>query len=150
MSTKWLAIQSFQYDRSLIAAINTLSIHLKLEQIGKSNVEKAKEVEEARNTLSFFLEKFESLTSNLERANTNPLTGTNQGLRQLAQKFISAKNNQSEFNSMLSQTTMSQIKVLLRSEVTEDKETLILCLQELRRLIEEHIDLDTEIIFGEV
>lgn len=150
MSTKWLAIQSFQYDRSLIAAINTLSIHLKLELAGISNVEKAKEVNEARNTLSFFLEKFESLTSNLELANTNPLTGTNQGLRQLAQKFVSAKNNPSEFNSMLSQTTMSQIKVLLRSEITEDKEALILYLQGLRRLIEEHIDLDTETIFGEV
>lgn len=150
MSTKWLAIQSFQYDRSLIAAINTLSIHLKLELAGISNVEKAKEVNEARNTLSFFLEKFESLTSNLELANTNPLTGTNQGLRQLAQKFVSAKNNPSEFNSMLSQTTMSQIKVLLRSEITEDKEVLILYLQGLRRLIEEHIDLDTETIFGEV
>lgn len=150
MSTKWLAIQSFQYDRSLIAAINTLSIHLKLEQIGKSNVERAKKADEARNTLSSFLEKLESLTSDLERANTNPLTGTNQGLRQLAKRFISAKNDPSEFNSTLSQTTMSQIKVLLRSEVTEDKEALILCLQGLRRLIEEHIDLDTETFFGEV
>ena len=59
MSTKWLAIQSFQYDRNLIAAINTLSIHLKLELAGISNVEKAKEVYEARNTLSSFLEKIE-------------------------------------------------------------------------------------------
>jgi len=149
MSTKWLAIQSFQYDRSLIAAINTLSIHIKLELAGISDSGKIKLTEEARNTLSSFLDKLEVLIDNLEQANTNPLTGTTQGLRQLAQKFTSAKNNKSEFNSILFQETLSKTRSLLNSELKEDKEALLLCLQELRKLIEEHIYLDTTTILGE-
>lgn len=149
MSTKWLAIQSFQYDRSLIAAINTLSIHIKLELAGISDSGKIKLTEEARNTLSSFLDKLEVLIDNLEQANTSPLTGTTQGLRQLAQKFTSAKNNKSEFNSILFQETLSKTRSLLNSELKEDKEALLLCLQELRKLIEEHIYLDTTTILGE-
>ncbi|WP_036488543.1 hypothetical protein [Myxosarcina sp. GI1] len=166
MSTKWLAIQSFQYDRSLIAAINTLSIQLKLELAGITNLEKARLAEEARTTLYSFLEKLESLIGDSEPVSINPLIGTSHGLRQLAQRFVSAKNARSEFHSVLFQqasrisrgnlgisslqSTLSQTKVLLHSEIAEDKKALISCLQELRRLVEEHINLDTETILGEV
>lgn len=150
MSTKWLAIQSFQYDRSLITAINTLSIQIKLELVGISNPEKIKSTEEARKTLASFLDILEASINNLEQAQTNPLTGTNQRLRQLARNFASAKNNNSEFYSILFRETLSKTKGLLNSELKEDKEALLLCLQELRKLIEEHIYLDTETILGEV
>lgn len=150
MSTKWLAIQNFQYDRSLIAAINTLSIHLKLEQAGITNIEKACLAEEARKTLYSFLEKLESLIGDPEQASISPLIATSQGLRQLAQRFISAKSGRSEFRSVLFQSNLSRTKMLLNSKRDEDKETLILCLQELRRLVEEHINSDTETIIGEV
>lgn len=146
MSTKWLAIQSFQYDRSLIAAINTLSIQIKLELAGISDSKRVKSAEEACSTLYSFLDKLEVLIDNLEQANTNPLTGTTQSLRQLAQKFSSAKNNKTEFHSILFQETVSKTKGLLNSELKADKEALLLCLQELRKLIEEHIYLDTNTI----
>ena len=166
MSTKWLAIQSFQYDRSLITAINTLSIQIKLELAGISGSEKIESgttrmphplhkpdnwsTEKARQTLSSFLDILETLTNNSELAPVSPLTGKNQRLRQLAENFALARNNNSEFDSILFRETLSKTKSLLNSELKEDKEALLLCLQELRKLIEEHIYLDTETILGEV
>ncbi|NJO93342.1 MAG: hypothetical protein HC820_01360 [Hydrococcus sp. RM1_1_31] len=150
MSTQWLAIQSFQYDRDLITAINILSIHIKLELAGKSKAEKIQRVNEARDTLKSFFERLETLIDEREQGDTTPILGTTQRLRQLAKNFVSATNNSGEFHSILFHNNLSQTQALLYSDKKEDKEALILCLEELRRLIEEHVHVDTERIFGEV
>lgn len=149
MSTQWLNIQSFQYDQDLLGAINTLSIHTKLELAGIADSEQTKSAELARHKLTGFLQELEEIVSLAEQGKNTPLLGKTPRLRQLVKSFVSAKENSQQFHSILFKETLSYTQQLLDSNHPEDKQKLIDCLQELRVLIEEHIQTDTEHILGD-
>ena len=44
INSQWRAVQSFQENQNLISAINTLSIYIKLEMAGRSDMNRAKAI----------------------------------------------------------------------------------------------------------
>src|SRR5437016_3574698 len=75
MSMKWLAVRSFQHSQDLLAAINTLSIHLKLEASGDTDSEHTAQANQAREVLGSFLEMLEPVIADAERGETKPVLG---------------------------------------------------------------------------
>jgi hypothetical protein len=149
MSIQWLVVQSFQSSQYLLAAINALSIHLKLEAAGLSDKERSERANQARSTLVSFVETLGPVLDEIEGGESKPVLGVDPRLRQLAKSFLAAKRNQRRFHSALFQNRFSQFKQLLKSEQVEDREPLLESLDELRVLIEEHVHTDTERVLGE-
>jgi hypothetical protein len=149
MSIQWLAVKSFQHSQDLLAAINTLSIHLKLESAGRADSEHAAQAEEAKGVLGSFLKMLEPVIADAERGEAKPVLGADPRLRQLAKSFVSAKRNRHRFHSALFRETFSRVQQLLDSPKKEDREQLLECLGELRVLIEEHVHTDAEQVLGE-
>jgi len=148
MSTEWLSIQSFQYDQDLLTAINTLSIHVKLNLLGETDEKRLEAAQLARQKLDAFFRKLEPIIQEAEQAETEPLLGTDPRLRQFAKGFIAAKRNRQKFRSTLFRDTITRVHQLLYSNEESDQKVLILCLQELRTLLEEHIHTDSVRILG--
>jgi len=67
VSVQWLAVQSFQHNQELLAAINKISIHLRLQLEGNEDSERAGEVNTARELLSSFFRELETLVIVTER-----------------------------------------------------------------------------------
>ncbi len=149
MSTQWLAAQSFQHMQDLLAALNTLSIHLKLGLAGHPDEERREAAQQARDTLAAFLKELETLTQQAEQGDAKPMMGVDLRLRQLAKQFEAAKHDRNRFHSALFLYALPHVQQLLYSDKREDQQALIGCLQELRTLLEEHVEADTACILGE-
>lgn len=143
MSTEWLAIQSFQRSQDLLTAINTLSIHTKLELSGLADEERAEAAAEARKKLASFLEAFDKIVQQAEQADGEELLGIDPRLQQLARSFVTAKRNRSRFQSTLFTQSPSKTVGLLTATDERDQQALVECLTDLRTLVEEHIYTDT-------
>lgn len=146
VSTQWLAAQSFQHMRDLLAALNTLSIHLKLGLAGHPDEERREAAQQARDTLAAFLKELETLTQQAEQGDAKPMMGVDLRLRQLAKQFEAAKRDRNRFHSALFLYALPHVQQLLYSGKREDQQALIGCLQELRTLLEEHVEADTACI----
>lgn len=145
MSSEWLAIQSFQRDQDLLAAINTLSIHTKLKLGGVADEERAKAATEAREELASFLETLARVTDQIERENA--LVGLDPRLRKLARRFVAARRNRRRFHSSLFTESLSDVTSLLTPMNEEEQQALVEILSDLRSLIEEHVYTDANQIF---
>ena len=150
MSIQWLAVQSFQHNQDLLAAINKLSIHLRLQLEGNEDAERAGEANNARELLSSFFGDLETLVKDTERGEEVPVLGANPRLRQLARSFVKAKRNRHRFRSSLFRNGAGRFQQLLRSTTKEDRQALLESLEELRVLVEEHMHVDTERVLGEI
>lgn len=149
MSIQWLAVKSFQHSQDLLAAINTLSIHLKLEGVGNADGAREAQASHAREVLGTFLVMLEPVVVDAERGESKPVLGADPRLRQLAKSFVSAKRNRHRFRSALFGDTFTRVRQLLDSPKKEDRQPLLECLRELRVLIEEHVQTDAERVLGE-
>ena len=89
MSTQWLAIQSFQHSQDLLAAINTLAIHIKSKLAGVLDGEPPEAVENARGIIAAFLNDLKTFVE--EASEAKPVIGADIRLRQLAKSFSAAK-----------------------------------------------------------
>jgi len=150
MSTDWLAIQSFQKSQDLLAAINTLSIHTKLKLSGIADEERAEAAAKAREKLASFLEAFDKIVQQAERANGEALLGIDPRLQQLARSFVTAKRNRNRFLSTLFTQSPFDVLSLLASTDEKDQQALVECLTDLRTLVEEHIYTDTHQILSQI
>jgi hypothetical protein len=150
MSTEWLAVQSFQHSQAVLGAINTLSIHLKLNLAGIPDQERAEEATQARETLTSFLKELETVVDELEREDTRPVVGADPRLRQLGESFIEAKRDGRRFRSALFGENLSDVRQLLQSDQAEDQQRLLKSLEELRVLVEEHIHDEAMQLLGEI
>ena len=148
METEWLAIQSFQHSQNLLSAINTLSIHTKLELAGILDEGRVAAAERARETIVSFLAELQEMAQEAEKGKT--ILGVDPRRRQLVESFIAAKHNPRRFRSALFQDTSTRVQKLLRSNSEEDSEFLLECLKELRILLEDHIHTDAVQILGEI
>lgn len=149
MRAQWLTVQSFQYGQELLSAINALSMHIKLKAEGIYEEERAIEAEEAREKLASFLDNLEKLVGESDRK-MRPVLGKDPRTRQLAQSFVEASRERTRFRSVLFRGDISRARQLLYSDKEEDREPLLRCLQELRFLIQEHVQADATQIMGQV
>lgn len=146
IKSQWRAAQSFQENQDLISAINTLSIHIKLEMAGHNDLNSAETIQQAREDLYAFLM---DLNPQISRAETEraPLLGVDPRRRQFIKRLIDAKQNSRLRSPFLSDKLPEGAQLLYAGE--EGKETeVLLFLEELRMLLEEHIGTDVEQLFG--
>lgn len=150
MRAQWLTVQSFQHGQDLLSAINALSMHLKLTEEGVSDERRAKEAEEARGKLASFLDELEKLVGESDRGKASPVLGKDPRTRQLAESFMEARRERARFRSVLFRDDIPRARRLLYSDAEEDREPLLRCLQELRLLVQEHVQADATQIMGQV
>lgn len=150
MSVQWLAVQSFQKNQDLLAAINKLSIHLRLQLERNEDAERAGEANKAREMLSSFFRGLEILVNDTERGEEVPVLGANPRLRELARRFVRAKRNRRRFRSSLFRNGAGCFQQLLHSNTKEDRQALLESLEELRVLVEEHMHVDAERVLGDI
>ncbi len=148
MKPKERAVQSFYENQKLLFAINTLSIHIKLEMAGHCDMNRSKEIPEAKEVLRLFLTELEPQVQRAEEAETKPLLGVDPRRRQLVKNVVDARRNR--IRSPFLRGKLSDASQLLYSDKTEDKEDILLVLEELRMLLEEHIAGDTEVLWGRI
>ncbi len=146
METKWLTVQSFQRNQSLLDLINKLLIHFKLEKEGHQSTFGDIEIREAEQSIKRFLEKITLLVKSLEENKGEALTGTDYRLRSLARNFVDAKTKKRKYKSVLFKVSPEPVLQMLEANERSDK--LISSLSELRTLLEEHISADSTEIFG--
>ena len=149
MSTQWLAFQNFKQGQDLISAINTLSIHLKLQLLNVNDEERTQAVDNAKTVLSAFLKTFDAVVVRIEQAKSEPITGIEPRLHQFANRFVNAKHRRNQFRSLLFRTSPAHIEEMLHSTEVEDQTNLIKSLTELRTLLEENLYNDTIQVIGE-
>jgi hypothetical protein len=150
VSIKWLTVQSYQQSQTLLAAINALSIHTKLELANLSDEEGAQAAVKAREQLSTFFEDFEKIVGEAERDQGSLVLGVDPRLRQLARNFVQAKRGQRRFRSDLFRISFTNVRELLHSCDEQQKRSLIKCLADLRVLLEEHLAADADRILGDI
>lgn len=148
MTPKGQAIQSFQENQKFISAINTLSIHIKLKMAGHSDLNRKEAIPGARGKLCAFLTELNSQVQCAEVDN-KPLLGVDPRRRQFVRHLIAAKNS-SRISSPFLLNKLEESSQLLHSDVEADKQAILLFLEELRMLLEEHIASDTEILLGRI
>ena len=146
MKPQELAVQSFHENQKLLFAINTLSIHTKLEMAGRSDMNRAKAIPEAKEVLHSFLTELEPQVQRAEEAETKPLLGVDARRRQFVKNFTAARRNRIRSSFLLGE--LSDAAQLLYSDKTADRGDILLVLEELRMLLEEHLASDTEVLLG--
>ena len=137
MTPQELAAQSFHENQKLLSAVNTLSIHTKLEMKGRSD-EKA--VVKAKDEVCSFLKELEHHVQDAEN-NKHPWLGIDPRRQQFVSNFIEAKRSY-RIRSPFLRDKLSEAVHILRSEKEADKQATLSILAELRRLIEEHLESD--------
>jgi hypothetical protein len=147
---EWLAIRSFQHMQDLLNAINNLSIHVKLALAGVPDDERVEKALHAQKILISFLKELKKVIKGKEKANEQPVVGVDPRLRQLASNFVQAKQDRKRFRSMLFKDSVSKVEALLSSDNFEDRKSLLLCLEDLRILLEEHLPIDARQLIGEL
>ncbi|MDP9411184.1 MAG: hypothetical protein M3P70_11910 [Actinomycetota bacterium] len=145
-----MTVQSFQQGQELLAAINALSIHLKLQAEGVSDPRNAEAARDSREKLDGFLQELEPLVGERDGNQVSPALGTSPRIRQLADRFVRARRDRGRFRSVLFREDITRARRLLYSEAEEDREPLLRCLEELRYLIQEHVQADASQMMGQV
>ena len=146
INSQWRAVQSFQENQNLISAINILSIHIKLKMAGHSDLNKKETIQKAREELCSFLTELNPQVQRAEVEN-KPLLGVDPRRRQFVKHLITAKQS-ARIRSPFLLDKLSKGVQLLRSDAKADKQDILLFLEELRMLLEEHIGSDVQQLFG--
>ena len=146
MKSQELAVQSFHENQKLLSAVNTLSIHTKLEIEGRSNLNDEKAVEKAKDELRSFFKELERQVQHVE-IEKQPLLGIDQRRQQFVRSFVEARRNY-RIQSPLLRDKLSEVIQILHSEKEADKQAILPILAELRTLIEEHLESDVSQLLG--
>ena len=148
MSDKWLSAQSFERSLQLVSAINTVSIHCKLEAAGIDDSARLPDVLEARNCLRQFLSAFGPLVRSFRVDSKNIADGVDPRLGELARGFLFAQGQKPSV-SALADVSPEEISQLLESSEAREQERLLQCLHDLRLLLEQHLSVDVIEVFGD-
>ena len=146
MNTEWLAIQSFQRNQELLAAINILSIHTKLALAGVRDEQTSTAVKAARDEVASFLTRLEPIVDRAEQTEDSALVGIDPRLGELARSFVTARHNRKRFRSRLLKKAPSDVVSLLDSTDEKEQRRLLEFLSDLRHLIESHAHTDADIV----
>jgi len=143
MDAKWLSVQSMKSNHSIIGAINTLSIHLKLTTKGMESPKSDDDVILAKNTIREWLTEFDKYLSAYEQNSFQALTGISPRLQQFVKRFESAKRKR-EFSSPIFRESPNKILELLSNNQPKKVNELLASLSDLRTLLEEHNQMDLQ------
>ena len=147
MKPQELAVRSFHENQKLLSAVNTLSINAKLEMAGRIDLKSEKRVAEAKRVLKSFFEELDVIVQRAEETEAKPLLGVDARRGEFVRNFIAAKRNL-RIDSRSLNGKLSDITQLIYSDEENDKKEILLVLEELRTLLEEHIANDTEVLLG--
>ncbi|RKU14546.1 hypothetical protein C6501_08085 [Candidatus Poribacteria bacterium] len=147
MKPQELAVQSFHENQKILSAVNTVSIHIKLEMVGRADLKSAKKVATAKEALKYFFKELDVIVQRAEKEEMKPLLGVNERRSEFIKNFIDAKRNYRIQSSSL-QGKLSDVSELIYSDKEADREDILLVLEELRMLLEEHLATDTEVLLG--
>jgi hypothetical protein len=147
MQEKWLAFQSFQHSQEVLAAINTLAINLKLGEDHPAAPGPAAS-KEARQKLKAFLSVLEAILQRVGEDGQAPILGADMRLRELAKSFITPNRTLMAAGEQPPQP--AELLALLDSSETQDQAKLLKRLEQLRKLLERHIQADTLKVLGEL
>lgn len=150
MENKWLSIQSFQRNQSLLDYINKVVIYLKLTGKNLDSKISIAEVNQAKSIIAKFLTKLNGLVVSVENDANDPMTGVDLKLRSFAKSFVDARSRRTKFKSPLFASNIEYIQNLLTSVGDENKQALIDSLNDLKLLLDEQISLDTKEIISEI
>jgi hypothetical protein len=146
MSQEWLNIQSFFRDSELIGAINDLSIAIKLDLAGVPDKERVERAEGARRLLKQFLTRLSEIES---AGDKELLLGVDSRFQSLMDAIAAAQHDSSRYHSVLMRRGASDTLPLLDAKDPDQRRQLLASLAELRRVIEQHQQVDADIIFEE-
>ena len=150
MSTHWLNIQSFQQIQELLSAINTLSIHRKLNLHGDPDLKRNSAAEQAQDTLIAFFERLDEIAQDLEDDHRKPVLSVDARLRHLAEIYVQAKRNQGPPSSPFAEHSLSQVGRLFDSKCPEDWRQALKILASFRDLLEQHVSVDARRLLGTI
>lgn len=144
MSQEWLNIQSFFTDQELLGAINDLSIAIKQEAAGVQDAERHSRAKEARKLLKRFFARL----SEVESAHGKELLlGVDARFQSLTDAIVSARQDGDRYQSVLMKGGADDALPLLDAKTPEARGQLLDSLAELRRVIEQHQQVDAGAIF---
>lgn len=144
MSQEWLNIQSFFTDHELLGAINDLSIATKLEAAGVQDAERERRAKEARKLLKRFLSRL----SEVESADGKELLlGVDARFQSLTDAIALARQDGNRYQSVLMKDGAATALPLLDAKSADARAQLLDSLAELRRVVEQHQQIDSAAIF---
>lgn len=144
MSQEWLNIQSFFTDHELLGAINDLSIAIKQEAAGVRDAERQGRAKEARKLLKRFLGRLSEVESTDSK---ELLLGVDARFQSLTDAIASARQDGNRYQSVLMKSGAGDALPLLDAKSPETRGQLLDSLTELRRVIEQHQQVDAAAIF---
>jgi hypothetical protein len=147
--SNWLTATSFEDAIRLVAAINDLSTYAKLKVAGIRDTDVSGEVVISRQTLTEFLNRFQSIVQMVETDERQPILGTDPRSGELVRKYLAQKKKRAK-SSGLYVTSLPRLVELVQSEDMEMMPELIECLSDLRELVEQHSHTDVNNLLGEL
>lgn len=133
MSEQWAAVENFERSNEIISAVNLLSIHTKLTLAGVEDQVKPNELNKARATLREFFKSFTKIIDEAVNEQQGVFIGSDPQLNQLVKEYLTEQKQFHQKSSLYS-IPLAEINQLLESEKPDDKQSLIVCLRELRTL----------------
>jgi hypothetical protein len=144
MSQEWLNIQSFFTDHELLGAINDLSISVKQEAANVHDAERERRAKEARKLLKRFFARLSELES---AEGKELLLGVDARFQSLTDAITSARQDGNRYQSVLMKSGAAEALPLLDAKSADARAQLLDSLSELRRVIEQHQQIDAAAIF---
>jgi hypothetical protein len=147
MDQHWLDIQSFVTDQRLLAAIDDLAIATKFQLAGVKDAERETLAEAARQELRKFLTRLAELTPN---DSGQVIKGIDPRFKELVDTYQAARLDRDNFPSALMRVGSDALLRLLATRARTDQQELLVCLNDLRRIVERHQQVDTSAILEEI
>ena len=147
MDQHWLDIQSFVTDQRLLAAIDDLALATKFQIAGVKDVEREELAEAARKALGKFLTKLGELTP---KDSGEVIKGIDPRFRELVDGYQAARLDRDNFPSALMRVGSDALLRLLSAHSRPEQQELLACLNDLRRIVERHQQVDVSAILEEI
>lgn len=150
MKSNWLTVTSFEQSMEVVTAINELSTYAKLRRAGiedESVVDTT--VEESRKILTAFLTNFQQIVKSTNGDESQPILGADPRSGDLIHKYLlQAKRNTA--SSGLYNVSLDELIQLISTNDPKRFDELILCLRDLRGLVEQHMNADIHNLLGNI
>jgi hypothetical protein len=150
MEADWLRTQSYQHLKSIVSAINDLSLGLKLAQRGATTPDRERATSAAREQLASFLKALEPLTVQARCHADQPVVGASPGVRELAEAIAQIQRGNSVRHGRLRAERIEEIRALLGTDDPAGQRRLLDYLGEFRTLLQHRADIDAEQIVGDL
>lgn len=147
MSNEWLAAESSERTNNVLAAINAVSIHTKLQIAGTADDPDTRRIDEAKQCILAFLESLGQFIDQISDDEHGPVIGADPRSSVVAKRFVAAARSDQN-KSPLYQLPLDRVKEIIASNGRDDPNELVLCLRDLRNLLEQDARPDANAVSG--